>query len=106
MFPMLGRHQVDPHGFGLFLWPRVAMHESVGVACVGATHGGLAALDPGIGVAVAQDIYWDNEGYLLTQQELRASSIDPKRSENSRRYLRVFNRLPEKAVSSETCGRL
>lgn len=55
------------------------MHESVGVKCVGATQGGLAALDPGVGVTVAQDIevsrYPSLYQYMKAQQELRASSI-------------------------------
>src|ERR1019366_2401222 len=39
-------------------------------------------------------------------QKARASSMEPNRSGNSGRYLRVLNWLSEYGLSSETCGRL
>src|ERR1019366_6204657 len=39
-------------------------------------------------------------------QKARASSMEPKRSGNSGRYLRVLNWLSEYGLSSETWGRL
>ena len=73
LFRMLGRRQVAPRGFGLFLCFRVAMHESVGVACVTATHGGVAALDPGLYVVVAQDIEPLN---CLSEKALSSQTCD------------------------------